>query len=90
MAPHVLLLGGHGKIALHLTPLLLQKSWTVTSLIRSAAQEPDIVSAAGSHGPGLSVKVHDIESVTSQTDAQAVINDTKPDYIVFSAGTCSL
>lgn len=86
MAPHVLLLGGHGKVSLHLTPLLLQKSWTVTSTIRSAAHTPDLLSAAGSRASDLSIKIHDLEKVNSQTDAQAVIDETKPDYIVFSAG----
>lgn len=86
MAPHVLLIGGHGKISLFLTPLLLQKAWTVTSLIRSAAHKPDILAAAGSRASDLSVKIHDLESVDSQNDAQAVIDETKPDYIVFSAG----
>ena len=87
MAPHVLLLGGHGKISLSLTTLLLQKSWTVTSLIRTAAHESDILSAAGSRASDISIKIHDLESVNSQTHAQAVIDETKPDYIVFSAGT---
>ena len=86
MAPHVLLLGGHGKISLLLTPLLLQRSWAVTSVIRSSSQEADILSAASSHATSLSIKVRDLESVTSQADAQAVLDETKPDYVVFSAG----
>ena len=86
MAPHILVLGGHGKIALLLTPLLLQRSWTVTSVIRSSSQKSDIVSAAGSYASNLSVKIQDIEAVTSQADAQAMIDETKPDYVVFSAG----
>ena len=86
MAPHVLLLGGHGKISLLLTPLLLQRSWAVTSVIRSSSQEADILSAASSNASSLSIKVRDLESVTSQADAQAVLDETKPDYVVFSAG----
>ena len=87
MAPHVLLLGGHGKISLLLTPLLLQRSWTVTSVIRSIAQKPDIFSAAGPHASNVDVRIHDLESITSQADAQAIIDETKPEYVVFSAGT---
>lgn len=86
MAPHVLLIGGHGKISLLLTPLLLKRSWTVTSVIRSSSQKSDILSAAGSSTSNLSVKIHDIESVTSQADAQALFDETRPDYVVFSAG----
>lgn len=86
MAPHVLLIGGHGKISLLLTPLLLERSWTVTSIIRSSSQKSDILSAAGSSIANLTVKVHDLESITSQADAQALLDDTAPDYVVFSAG----
>ena len=86
MERHVLLLGGHGKISLLLTPLLLQRSWAVTSVIRSSSQESDILSAASSYASSLSIKVRDLESVTSQADAQAVLDETKPDYVVFSAG----
>ncbi|KAK4124500.1 hypothetical protein N657DRAFT_644739 [Parathielavia appendiculata] len=35
---HVLLLGGHGKVAQLLTPLLLRRGWDVTSVIRSEEQ----------------------------------------------------
>ncbi len=86
MAPHVLLIGGHGKISLLLTPLLLQRSWTVTSVIRSSSQKSDILSAAGSQTSNLSIKIHDLESVASQADAQALLDETKPDYVIFSAG----
>lgn len=86
MSPHVLLIGGHGKISILLTPLLLQRSWTVTSVIRSSSQKSDILSAAGSSTANLSVKIHDLEAVTSQADAQALLDETKPDYVVFSAG----
>uniref|UniRef100_A0A0B7K1D1 Uncharacterized protein n=1 Tax=Bionectria ochroleuca TaxID=29856 RepID=A0A0B7K1D1_BIOOC len=42
MSHHVLVLGGHGKVAQLLTPLLLQRSWTVTSVIRAQEQVPTI------------------------------------------------
>lgn len=87
MPPHVLLLGGHGKIALHMTPLLLQRSWTLTSVIRSSEQQPDIVSAAGAHASNLTVKIADLEAISSQADAQSILEETRPDYVIFSAGT---
>ena len=92
--PHVLLLGGHGKISLLMTPLLLQRSWTLTSLIRSPDQKADVESAAGAHVSNLRVKVADLEAIQSQEDAQSILNDTKPNYVIFSAGeysmTCAL
>ncbi|KAI9849130.1 MAG: hypothetical protein M1837_005360 [Sclerophora amabilis] len=44
--PRILLLGGHGKVALLLTPHLLARSWNVTSVIRDEAQREDILNAA--------------------------------------------
>ena len=86
MAPRVLLLGGHGKISLLMTPLLLQRSWNLTSLIRSSSQESDVISAAGKNTSNLVVKIGDLEAITSQADAQSILDETKPDYVIFSAG----
>ncbi|KAK3346584.1 hypothetical protein B0T25DRAFT_624944 [Lasiosphaeria hispida] len=90
MAPHhVLLLGGHGKIAQFLTPLLLRRSWAVTSIIRN----PDQVSAIeklgneieSEKGP-LNVLVRSLDDVKSEAQAKDIIDEVKPDYIVWSAG----
>ena len=89
MAPRVLLLGGHGKISLLMTPLLLQRSWNLTSLIRSSSQESDVISAAGKDTSNLDVKIGDLEAINSQADAQSILDDTKPDYVIFSAGKAS-
>ena len=89
MPPHVLLLGGHGKISLLMTPLLLRKSWTLTSVIRSQQHESDLSSAAGEHASNLSIKLADLDAIDSQADAQAIIDETKPDYVIFSAGRSS-
>lgn len=88
MAPHVLLLGGHGKISLLLTSLLLKRSWTVTSVIRNPDQTPAIEALAkdAPDGANLHVLVHSLEDVHSQADAQAVLDSVRPDYIVWSAG----
>ncbi|KAK6528445.1 hypothetical protein TWF281_009686 [Arthrobotrys megalospora] len=85
-APHVLILGGHGKVALRLTPLLLQKSWRVTSVIRNKDHESDITATAKSHPENLNVLVESIEDVRSTNDATKVLNQVKPDYVVWSAG----
>ena len=90
MPPHVLLLGGHGNISLLMTPLLLQRSWTLTSMIRSSSQKSDVVSAAGADASNLSVKIADLEAINSQADAQVILDETRPDYVIFSAGRLSM
>lgn len=87
---HVLILGGHGNIAQKLTPLLLRRSWTVTSVIRKQEQVPTI-EKLGAGLPGkLNVLVQSIEDVASQQQAQDILTKVKPDYIAWSAGTSSL
>ncbi|KAJ4153433.1 hypothetical protein LMH87_009919 [Akanthomyces muscarius] len=83
---HVLILGGHGNIAQKLTPLLLRRSWTVTSVIRKQEQAPTI-EKLGAGLPGkLNVLVQSIEDVASQQQAQDILSKVKPDYIAWSAG----
>ena len=84
--PRVLLLGGHGKVSQLLTPLILSRSWHLTSVIRDPAQESTIISL-GKDQPGkLDVLVSSIEDVTSQAQAQSIIDSTCPTYVVWSAG----
>jgi dTDP-4-dehydrorhamnose reductase len=84
---HVLLLGGHGKVSQLLTPLLLKRSWTVTSVIRSEEQKPTI-EQLGAGLPGkLNVLVRSIEDIDSRDKALGVLSEVQPDYIAWSAGT---
>lgn len=85
-APRVLLLGGHGKVSLHLTPLLLAKRWDVTSVIRDPTQRDDILKLANEQGGKLDVLVESLEDAKSDADAKAVLDQVKPDYVVWSAG----
>ncbi|KAK1752962.1 hypothetical protein QBC47DRAFT_387448 [Echria macrotheca] len=85
---HVLILGGYGKVAQHLTPLLLKRSWAVTSIIRDPAQT-DAVKKLGekiSHAGKHDVLVRSLEEITSDEGAKAVIDEVGADYIVWSAG----
>ncbi|OAQ68727.1 NAD dependent epimerase/dehydratase [Pochonia chlamydosporia 170] len=83
---HVLLIGGHGKIAQMLTPLLLKRSWTVTSMIRTKEQAPTI-EKLGSGLPGkLNVLVSSVDEVSTQERAATILNTVKPDYVAWSAG----
>jgi len=86
MSHHVLLIGGHGKVAQLLTPLLLKRSWTVTSLIRTQDQVPTI-EGLGTGQPGkLNVLVRSIEEIASQDQAAQILKEVNPDYVAFSAG----
>lgn len=82
----VLLLGGHGKIALHLTPLLLSKSWNVTSLVRNPEHESEIT-ALGDSKPGkVDVLVDSLDDVDSPARAAKVLDKVDPQIVVWAAG----
>ncbi|KAI8629788.1 NAD dependent epimerase/dehydratase [Xylariaceae sp. FL1651] len=85
-AHHVLLLGGSGKVAQLLTPMLLQRSWTVTSVIRNPDQVADLQKLGENQRGKLNVLVRSLEEVKSDEQAKSVIDEVKPDYVVFSAG----
>ncbi|KAM5436306.1 hypothetical protein MferCBS31731_005999 [Microsporum ferrugineum] len=86
--PRVLLLGGHGKISLLLTPLLLARGWDVVSAVRDPKHEPDILkfNRDDSKSGKVTVSLSDLEKVKSSEDAAKVISAANPDYIVWAAG----
>jgi nucleoside-diphosphate-sugar epimerase len=82
----VLLLGGHGKVALYLTPLLLSKSWNVTSVVRNPDHKSEILKL-GENKPGkVEVLVDSLDDVTSVDRAENVLEKVNPDIVVWSAG----
>lgn len=83
----VLLLGGHGKVALHLTPLLLNRAWNVTSVVRNPDHEKEILALGKGRRGNLNVLVSSLADIKSAADAQEVLNKVMPDYVVWSAGT---
>ena len=82
----VLLLGGHGKVAQLLTPMLLSRSFQVTSVIRDPSQAQTINSLGKSQPGQLDVNVSSLEDVKTEEQAQSIISSANPNYIVFSAG----
>jgi uncharacterized protein YbjT (DUF2867 family) len=82
----VLLLGGHGKVALHLTPLLLKRAWNVTSVVRNPDHESEILALGKGLKGKLNVLISSLEDVKSAGDAQKIIDTVSPDYVVWSAG----
>ncbi|KAH7207953.1 hypothetical protein BKA60DRAFT_599096 [Fusarium oxysporum] len=83
---HVLVLGGNGKISRLLTVILLEKSWTVTSLIRNPDQIDDLKKISEGLPGEHKILVHDLIKVDSQEKAAAILDEVKPDSVVFSAG----
>ena len=90
MSIRVLLLGGHGKVSLLITPLLLSRSWHVTSVIRDPSQADDILSKGRGQPGTLEVLTSSLEDVKSPQQAQTVLNESKPDYVIWSAGISTL
>ncbi|KAH8780478.1 hypothetical protein BGZ57DRAFT_309870 [Hyaloscypha finlandica] len=85
-SPRILLLGGHGKVSLLMTPKLLSRSWNVTSVIRNPDQKADILEA-GKNGPGrIDVLVESLEDVKSDEQAKAILEKTKAEWVIWSAG----
>lgn len=83
---HVLVLGGNGRISRLLSVILLEKGWSVTSLIRTAEQIDDL-KKIGAGLPGKhDIIVHDLEQISTQEKAQAIIDEVKPDSVFWSAG----
>ncbi|KAJ4271320.1 hypothetical protein NW762_000022 [Fusarium torreyae] len=83
---HVLVLGGNGQISRLLTVILLKKSWTVTSLIRTADQIDDLKKISEGLPGTHKIVVHDLGKIDSREKAAAVLEEVKPDSVVFSAG----
>lgn len=86
MNRHVLILGGHGRIAQILTQQLLKKSWTVTSVIRSQDQVSQIESLAAAGQGKLNVLVRNLEHIKNISQARSVLDEVTPDAVVWSAG----
>ncbi len=85
--PRILLIGGHGKISLLLTPLLLSR-YNLTSLIRSEAQRSAILAQQKDNPGNLDVLVRSLEDVKSEGDAKEVLREAGAGWVVWCAGEC--
>ena len=83
----VLLLGGHGKISLLLTKILVkQPGWHISSVVRNPDHEAEILKL-GEGGKGqIEVLVESLDNVQSVDQAQQVIKRTDPKYVIWAAG----
>lgn len=77
MSARILIIGGHGKVALLLEPLLAARGDTVTAVIRNPDHAGDVAAA------GADALVADVESM--DTDALAELMRGQ-DVVVWSAG----
>ncbi|WP_425956784.1 SDR family oxidoreductase [Xylanimonas sp. McL0601] len=73
----VVVAGGHGKVALHLTRYLAERGHDVVGLVRNPAHVPDIEAAGGN---GVVIDLEHAETA----DVAEVLKDA--DAVVFSAG----
>ncbi len=73
----VIVIGGHGKVARILSPLLVEQGHTVTSLIRSKDQVDEV------EGGGITALIANIETMDAADFAEAVKGH---DVVVWSAG----
>ena len=83
----MLLLGGHGKVSMLMTPLMLSRSWQVTSVVRNPDHEGEIKATAKGQPGEVDVFVSSLEDIKDVQQAQSIIDKTKPDFVVWSAGT---
>jgi uncharacterized protein YbjT (DUF2867 family) len=74
---HIAIIGGHGKVALHLARILTDGSHAVGSLIRNPQQGPDITAA------GATPVIADVEKMTTEQIAKVLVGY---DAVVWSAG----
>ncbi|MGB3304175.1 NAD(P)H-binding protein [Gordonia sp. (in: high G+C Gram-positive bacteria)] len=73
----IIIFGGHGKVALLLAPLMIERGDTVTSVIRNPAHADEVAAT------GATPLVLDVETATQQQLAAAIAGF---DAVVFSAG----
>lgn len=73
----VLIIGGHGKVALRLAPLLVERGDDVTSVIRNAEHEADVAAT------GAAPKVADVEKLDRSQLAELIAGH---DAVVWTAG----
>ena len=84
-ATKVLLLGGHGKVAMKLTPMLLAKSWDVISVVRNEDHKSEILSLGSGLGK-VDILVDSLDDVTEETHAKRILDTVNPSVVVWAAG----
>lgn len=73
-------------MSLYLTPLLLARSWNVTSVIRNPDQTNEILKLGEGKKGKVDVLVSSLDDVKNESDAKKILDQVKPEYVVWSAG----
>jgi len=68
----ILIIGGHGKVALQLEPILAERGDTVTAVVRNPDQEGDVV-AAGAQAVVADVASLDLDQLTNLVAGNDVV-----------------
>jgi hypothetical protein len=88
--PTVLVLGGHGSIAMLITSRMLALSWPVTSVIRASHQQKDVHRLAKDQPGTVTTLMQDLSMCTNESEARVILDQVQPNYIVWAAGTTKL
>lgn len=73
----IMIIGGHGKVALRLAPLLVERGDEVTSVFRDPDQKPEVAAT------GAKTAIHDVAALS--TEEMAILMRGQ-DAVVWSAG----
>ncbi|KDN43016.1 hypothetical protein RSAG8_06339, partial [Rhizoctonia solani AG-8 WAC10335] len=79
MALNLAIIGGHGKVALHLARLAASRGHRITSVIRDSSHRQDISNT------GATPQVMSLEDALA-SDFTQLFTDLKADVVYFSAG----
>jgi len=82
----ILLFGGNATISLLIASMMLERSWDVISVVRSAQQKDRILRLGIGKKGKIDVLVCDLEGLQNVHDARGMIDRAKPNAIVFAAG----
>lgn len=84
--PRVLLLGGSASLSRLITLRMVAKSWDVISVIRDPAQRSQILRLGDGQKGKVEVLIQDLEKLKGAKGARAIIEQARPDMVVFVAG----
>ena len=74
-------------MALHLTPLLVNRGWHITSVVRNPEHESEILALGKGRKGKVDVLLSSLDQVKSESDAKKILDSVSPDYVVWAAGT---
>lgn len=87
LASKVLIIGGHCKVAMLLTSLLIARGCNVISLTNNPVHRRDILNLRKSSSQGdIEVLVTDMKYIDTLETATALLDRVDPNYVIWMAG----